>query len=256
MRFLSLAALKVALADLFDKRHAALILSSAGKTYEPILLEKKKLIDELPAVLTGGKPLADEITDADFLHDGYGGAIWHICQAYKRCPGTPPAVIEAIKSIEDAFIPDLEDLKASYVQEANAAIKHKQDLVTLEIALKSIPIAGGMSLLDWGNGYVSGGELVGTLLSQRADADNGARREAGKIRAATVAVLGRFRGALGDEVSITPALPKDLDSKVFAYFDELDAMRAATLAAKPKKGTPPPQTPPVTPPLAPAGGGP
>jgi len=60
MRFLSLAALKLGFADLTTKRHSALLLSSAGKTYEPILLGKKALIDALPAALTGGKPLTDE----------------------------------------------------------------------------------------------------------------------------------------------------------------------------------------------------
>jgi hypothetical protein len=253
MRFLSLAALKVAFADLFDKRHPALILSSAGKTYEPILLEKKNLIDALPAVLTGGKPLADEIGEADAFHDGFGAAIWHICQAYQRCPNVPPQVLAAVKSIEDAFIPELDDLKASFVDEAEAAIKHKQDIIALETQLKSIPLAGGFTLVDWAKSYVSGGEQIGVLLSQRADADNGARREAGKIRAATVGVLGRFRGALADEIGVNAALPKDLDAQVFAYFDELDAMRAAAVAAKPKKGGAPPQPPPVVPP---AGGGP
>lgn len=249
MRFLSLAALKVALADLFDKRHGALILSNAGKTYEPILQEKKALIDALPVALTGGKPLADELTEADLVHDGFGAAIWHLAEAYARWPQVPPDVLAAIKRIQSAFIPALDDLKASYVEEANAAIQHKAGLTTLEADLNLIPIAGGMTLFDWATGYVGGGETVGVLLSQRADVDTGARSEAGKIRSATVAVLGRFRGALGDEVGVSPALPKDLDAQVFAYFDELAKMRAAAVAAQPKKGPPPaPQAPPPAPP--------
>lgn len=257
MRFLSLAALKVALADLFDKRHPALILSNAGKTYEPILLEKKNLIDALPAVLTGSKPLVEEIDAADELHDGYGAALWHLGQAYLRCPNVAPEVRAAAKRIVDAFIPELDDLNASFVDEAHAAIQHKQDLQTREADLKSIPIAGGFTSLDWAQGYVAGGELVGTLLSQRADADTGARKEAAKIRASTIAVLGRFRGALGDEVGVNAALPKDLDGQVFGYFDELGAMRAAVVAAKPKKGAPPGPPPPQNPPAGPpAGGGP
>ena len=48
------------------------------------------------------------------------------------------------------------------------------------------------------------------------------------------------RGALGDELGVNPALPKDLDAQVFGYFDELDGMRAAALAAaRPKKAAPP-----------------
>jgi len=250
MRFLSLAALKVAFADLFTKRHSALLLSSAGKTYEPVLLEKKSLIDALPAALTGGKPLADEITLADEEHDGFGGAIWYLVQAYQRWPQVPPDVLAAVKRVQAAFVPELDDLNASYALEANAAIKHKADLQTLEADLKLIPIAGGLSLYDWGKGFVAGGDLLGTLLSQRADAASGAsaRSEAGKIRSSAVGVLGRFRGALGDELGVNPALSKDLDAQVFGYFDELDGMRAAALAAaRPKKAAP---APPVAAPAA------
>jgi len=245
MRFLSLAALKVAFADLFTKRHSALVLSSAGKTYEPVLLEKKALIDALPAALTGGKPLTDEITLADESHDGFGGAIWYLVQAYERWPQVPPEVLAAVKRIQAALIPELDELKASYALEAHAAIKHREDLQRLEADLRLIPIAGGLSLYDWGAGFVAGGDLLGTLLSQRADAGSGSRSEAGKIRASSVAVLGRFRGALGDELSVNPALPKDLEAQVFGYFDELDKMRAAAVAAQPKKAAP--ATPAATP---------
>jgi hypothetical protein len=249
MRFLSLAALKIGFADLTTKRHAALVLSSAGKTYEPILLEKKALIDALPAALTGGKPLTEELTDADIVHDGFGAAIWYFTQAYERWPNVPPEVLAAIKRIQAAFITSLDDLKASYTVEAHVAIQHREDLQTLEADLKLIPVAGGLSLYDWAMGFVVGGDLVGTLLSQRADAGTNARSDAGKIRASTVAVLGRFRGALRDELGSNPALPKDLDAQVFAYFDELSEMRGAALAARPKKAAaiPPAAAPPAAP---------
>lgn len=64
-----------------------------------------------------------------------------------------------------------------------------------------------------------------------------------------MAVLGRFRGALRDELSVNPALPKDLDAQVFGYFDELDGIRAAALAARPRKAAPAPGTPPTDPTL-------
>jgi len=240
MKFLSLAALKIAFADLFTKRHSALLLSSAGKTYLPVLLEKKALIDALPAALTGGKPLVEEIADADVSHDGFGAAIWYLGQAYERWPDVPPEVLAAIKRIQAAFITELDDLKASYTDEAHAAIRHRDDLQTLEADLKLIPIAGGLSLHDWAQGFIAGGDLVGTLLSLRADAAKGARSDAGKIRSSAVGVLGRFRGALSDELSVNTALPKDLEAQVFGYFDELDGMRAAALAARPRKAAPAP----------------
>lgn len=101
MKYLSLAALKVALADLFGERHATLLLSSAGKTYESILLERKQRIDDLPGILTGGKPLAEAMAEADDVHDGYGGAIWHLTEAYARCPKVPAEVRAAVGRVRE-----------------------------------------------------------------------------------------------------------------------------------------------------------
>ena len=47
------------------------------------------------------------------------------------------------------------------------------------------------------------------------------------MRSATIGLLARFRQALADEVAAKPSLPRDLESKVFAYFDQLEANRAA-----------------------------
>ena len=232
MKYLSLAALKVALGDLFVERHAALVSSSAGKTYEPILQAKKQQIDALPGALTGGKPLAEAITEADNMHDGFGAALWHVTEAYRRSPNASPHVRAAVQRIRAAFIPELDDLQATYVKEVHAAIEHRKQLEALKADLQLIPLAEGQTLLDWVERYVSAAEQIGALLSQRADADTGARRDAGRIRTATLAVLGRFRGALGDEIAANPALPRDLDAQVFGLFDELAQMRADALANK------------------------
>jgi hypothetical protein len=241
MRYISLAALKVALANLFGDRHAALVLSGAGKTYEPILLEKKQLIDALPESAEG-KPLAEALAEADDEHDGFGAAIWHLTEAYLRWPKLPAHVRGAIERVRAAFSPELDVLQATYVQEVHAGIQNKKDLDTLKADLQLIPIAEGLTLLDWAAGYVGGAEQIGALLSQRADADTGARSKAGKIRTSTLAVLNRFRGALGDELEINKALPKDLDAQVFGLFDQLAQMRADALAGK-KSAAPAPAAP-------------
>jgi len=234
MKYLSLAALKVALSDLFTTRHATLLSSGAGKTYETVLAQNKARIDALPEALTGGKPLADVLSDADARHDGFGAAIFYICEAYERWPNVPADIRAAIGRIRAAFVPELDELKASYADEVNAAINHKASLAQLEDDLKRVPIAGGLSLHDWCVDFVGSGEALGALLSQRADMGTGARKDAAKIRTSTLAVLGRFRGALCDEVSVNQALPRDLEAKVFGLFDELSAMREAALASRPK----------------------
>jgi hypothetical protein len=231
MRYLSLAALQVGLADLFANRHADLMASKAGQMYQPILQEQKKAIDALPGANGTTKPLADALTETDGRHDGFGAAIWHLTEAYLRWPDVPAGVRGAIERVRTAFIPQLDVLQASYVNEAKAALDHKNDLVKLENDLKSIPIAGGLSLYDWCTGYIGAGETIAKLLSDRANADTGARREAGKIRTSTVSILGRFRAALADEAVVNKALPADLDARVFGYFDELHGMRADALAA-------------------------
>ncbi|MRG90447.1 hypothetical protein [Polyangium spumosum] len=245
MKYLSLAALKVAFADLFSERHPALVLSGAGKTYEPILLAKKQQIDALPGTLTGSKPLAEEIAEADDMHDGFGGAIWHMAEAYARWPKAPEHVRAAALRVRAAIIPELDNLQASYVEEVHAAIENRKKIEGLKTDLQLIPVAEGLTLLDWAEGYVGTAEQIGTLLSQRADADTGARRDAGRIRTAALAVLGRFRGALNDEVSVNLALPRDLEAQVFGLFDQLAQMRADALANKkgPPGGSPPPQSP-------------
>ena len=243
MRHITLPALKVALADLFDKRIDALLSSNAGKTYEPILRDKKARIDALPEALTGGRPLAEALSETDDLHDAFGAAIWSLTEAYFYWPDIPADVRSAIERIREAFIPDVDLLRAPYIEEVDAAVKHKADLVTFESDLKSIPIAGGLSLYDWCAGFVAKGEALGELLSQRADMTSTSRVEAGKLRAAAIGALGRLRAALADEMSVNDKLPADLDAKIFGYFDELDKMGANAAAARRKPAAQVPDAP-------------
>ena len=244
MRYLSLAALQVGLADLFANRHPDLVASKAGQMYEPILLERKSIMDGLPEPNGTTKPLADALTEGDARHDGFGAAIWHLTEAYLRWPDISADLRNAIERVRFAFVPQLDVLQASYVNEAKAAIDNKNDLVKLENDLKSIPIAGGLSLYDWCTGFIAGGETIAKLLSERADTDTGARREAGKLRTSTISILGRFRAALADEIATNKALPADLDARVFGYFDQMHDMRADALAAAHRAHSPQPASPP------------
>lgn len=232
MRTISLAALKVALADLFTKRLDALRASNAGKTYEPMLRKKQQAIEALPEAPGEGKPFADALTQADGTYDGFGGAIWHLTEAYLRWPNIPADVRAAVMRVRSAFVPELDVLQASYVQEAHAAMNNKARIDELEADLKSIPIAGGLSLHDWCMGFVAAGESIASLLGDRANANSKSRAEAGKLRTSTIALLGRLRAAVADEVAEDESLPRDLEAKVFGYFDELSKMRADSLAAR------------------------
>ncbi|MEP7126453.1 MAG: hypothetical protein ABJE95_36315 [Byssovorax sp.] len=231
LNLLTLSDLKLGLDDLYDKRHKSLVSSGTGKSYEPMLAKRRTSIDALPAALLGGKPLAVELGEKDDLHDGLGYGIWHFTEAYVRNPRTPTEQLDAIKRIRAAFIPMLLELSASYATEAEAAIKRKPLLKTLKADLKMFPVAGGLTLLDWVTDFLDAGQSLHELLSNRADVDDTGRKDAGTLRTTTIGLLNRCRSAIADEVDDDSKLPRNLDQQVFAYFDELESMRAASLAA-------------------------
>ncbi|UQA59728.1 hypothetical protein [Polyangium aurulentum] len=234
---LNLPDLKLGLDDLFTKRHAALLTSKVGKGHEDILAFQRKAIDALPPALTGGKPFAEELSGVDSEHDGSGAGIWHLTEAYLRAPKVDPKVVEAARRIRAAFIPELGQLQDSYADEAEAAARRKGELSNLEADLKLIPVAGGGTLYDWAVMYLSAGEKLSVLLSQRADIDAKKRKNAQALRSETVGILNELRAGIGREVERNPELPRDLDGQIFGYFDTLEAQREAqNRAAKAAKG--------------------
>jgi len=224
---LPLSDLSLFLNDLFDKRHAALVASNTGKSYEPILAKRRTAISALPAALIGGKPLAVELNETDDVHDGTGSAVWLMTESYRRYPGTSPHLLAALKRIRATFIPSLSELNESYATEAEAAMKRKTLLAAHKADLALFPVADGKSLYDWTVEFLNAGEKLNTLLSQRADAGESGRRNASKLRSEVIGVVNRFRASLRDELDDDPSLPRDLEAQVFAYLDELHAMRLA-----------------------------
>lgn len=224
---LKLADLKLGLHDLFDKRHADLVKSKAGKFYETTLADQRDAIDALPAALTTGKPLAEEIDALDAAHDGHGAMIYFMTEAYLRAPAADPAITEAAQRIRDAFIPNLRELSAAYVTEASRAIERKPLLESMKADLQLFPLAGGGTLLDTATAFLEAGEALHDRLSDRADMLQGSRKEAVVLRPVTVGMLNRFRADLVRELKKDPKLPRDLEQRVFGYFDTLEAMHRA-----------------------------
>ena len=240
MRRLTLSDLKLGLLDLLDKRRPALELTGSGRTYAPMLAQKLARITALPAAAFGGKALAAELDATDVRHDGAGKAVWHLTEAYLQHPELPEPVLAAVKRVRAAFIPAMGQLQETYADEAEAAIKRKPLVQQHTADLQMIPVAGGGTLLDWVTVYLDAGEQLHTLLSDRADASEGSRQEAGGLRSSTIGQLNRLRAALADELAHDASLPRNLDAQVFAYFDELHAPRVAA-AARAKKDEPKPK---------------
>jgi len=231
MRHISLGNLLLGLEDLLPKRAAPLQSFDAGQASVKALSIRRDKIAALPPDLTG-RPLADELGVIDAQHDGFGGAVWFLTEAYLRVPNATPALIDTANKIRAAFIPSLDVLKARYDAEAQAAKEHAPSLATLKTELSAFPVVGG-TLHDWASGFIAAGKQIDTLLSQRADAKD--RKAAGTLRSETLAKLNRLRDDLADALKDDPSLPADLDDQVFGYFDLLEKNDAEAAAQEKKK---------------------
>lgn len=231
MRHILLESLLVGLDDLLSTRITALNSFANGAANAKLLVLQRDKIAALPAVLLG-RPLAEELEVWDTRHDGQGGGIWFLVEAYVRHPDTTPAMFEAAKKIRAAFIPALDELTATYEAEARAAKDHKAALEDLKTELSLFPVVGG-TLYDWAKSFVTAGEQLDILLSKRADAKD--RTAAAQLRVDAVGLLNRLRKSLAAEAKHDTSLPADLDAQVFAYFDLLEAKAAEAYTEAKKK---------------------
>ena len=245
-RNLVLHDLKLGLADLLDSRQKALVSTKAGQSYQAMLAQKREAIDALPPALVGGRPLAAELADTDEVHDGYGAALWHLTEAYLSLPGASPEIVAAARRIRAAFIPKLDELGESYASEAAKAQARRDDEKELKADLKLFPVAGSKTLQHWVDQFLTAGEKLDELLGQRAEKDTGGRKDAGKLRVATIGMLTRLRGAIADELDHDAKLPRNLETQIFGYFDQLAKMRTSKGSAPVGgSGEPPPGEPPA-----------
>lgn len=230
---LTLTSVKLGLRDLLDKRRPDLVLSKAGTYYEPQLEEQLAAIETLPPALTGGAPHAATLDALNDTHDGFGAAIYFTTEVYLRLPDASPQTVAAAERIRAAFIPQMAELGASYAVQAERAIERKPLLVSMKADLERFPLADGGTLLDTAKGFLEAGEQIHLTLSNRADVPKAARKQAAQLRSSAVGVLGRLRDDLVREIKKNPALPRDLEAKVFGYLDTLEQMQPAGKAPPP-----------------------
>lgn len=236
--------LRLFLNDLFSKREADLLLSVAGQYYAPQLRERRTAIGGLPPALTQGTPFADELSAADKNHDGFGAAMYHSTEVVFRLPDAPAELVAAAVRIRLAFIPELKELLDSYAEEADRAIEREPKLEELAADLRLFPVPDNRTLYDVATSFLAAGRNIHDLLSRRADVPKGARARAAAIRSETVGVINRLRADLGREIKKNPALPRDLDQRVFGYLDTLLSMKPTEAAAtEPAPEEPTPVTP-------------
>jgi hypothetical protein len=224
MRHILLESLLAGLDDLLTKRRDALESFANGAANVPLLVFERDGIAALPAALLR-RPPGEELDVWDTRHEGLGGGIWFLVEAYVRHPDTTPALVEAARKIRAAFIPVLDGLTAR---------DHTAVLASLKPELSRFPVAGG-TLYDWAAGFVAAGAQLEGLRSQRADAEE--RAAAAQLRVDAVGTLNRLRKSLAAEARYDPTLPEDLDAQVFAYFDLLEIKATEAYADARKKAS-------------------
>lgn len=242
MRSLLLSDLRLALPELLDDKADRLAGTHTGRLYAPRLAERRAAIESLPAPIAAeGRPLAEELAQADAEHDGYGAAIWHYTEAVRLCPGVSDETREAALTVREAFIPELALLGSSYATEAAHALGKRERMPEHRHAFSLLPVPGKKTLRAWIDGFVSRGEALGALLRARAGhsaASTGdrSRADAATLRMETIAVLRRMRAALADELADDLTRLASLDAELFGYLDQLAADREASLKRRADRG--------------------
>ncbi len=223
-QMLTLGDLKLGLDDLLTNRQAALILTRVGKAYEDLLKQKRTQMDALPTEFGEAKPVTELLATVDAEHDGYGTAIYYLTEAYLHLPNIDTEVLEAIMHIRATLIPSLEQLRDSYADEAEAALRRKAALPQLAADLMRVPVVGG-NLNQWAAAFVEAGAKLQKLLEQPTDGDASRRKEAQRLRTETIGLLNHARTIITDEIASRPVLPRHLDTQIFGYLDQLEKAR-------------------------------
>jgi hypothetical protein len=216
--------------DILNKRTVALRSFRYGVYAEQDITANRDKIAALPEAVRG-RPEAAALADEDADHDGYGGAVWHLVEAYRLAPDTTPDERDALDQVRAVF-GTLDDLTAKYDVEAKAAAEKRAKLKAVLPLLSRFPLTKNKTLADWAEAHIAAGENLGKLLSKRADA--GDRALAGRLRSSGIGLLNRLREELTKARREDPSLAPTLDDDLFAYADLMETTSATEAAAEKK----------------------
>ena len=201
--------------------------------YDAALQEHRTWLKGIDPGLTG-RPLVEDLTGSDALHDSGVRAVHLVCTGLGQFLPLPKATRQFLLKVRDTFAPSLGATQESYADEAAAAKAREDDLEEMEPTLKAFPVAPETTLYTLVSTYIEAGKEIDTLLSQRAetkaDAEHKRTKEANRIRSQTIRTINQFRETLVAEIKSKPELPRDLESRVFSYYDQLQETREAALS--------------------------
>jgi hypothetical protein len=219
--------------DMLTERAPSIGLLLSGSLY---LAELQKTSDALTAALqqeVQSLPFAQELADLDARHDELGRAVAYVCDAHAYNPLVTPATRERAERIRAALVPSIQELSATYVEEAALAVARAPKLETLRADLEAFPVADGATLFDWASAFIQAGLDIERLLSQRTTQKAAPNPRGHNARAQALSLLYRLRRTLREELNMRADLPRDLEARVFAHLDSLSQRRerAATASA-------------------------
>jgi hypothetical protein len=219
--------------NLLTERADALNASKAGVYHKDDLQECFVAADALPEVVTSA-PYKFELRTTDQRHDGRGRVVYYVTEACAHDPDASAATRENARLIREAFIPSLDELTDSYATEAERAKNRQTTLASMADTLKTfaLPWDSSRTLYDVIAAFLAEGEKLNALLNDRADVPKGVQTQALHVRSKTMAVLNRFRKDLKKEIARNPNLPRDLEQRVFGFYDTLHAMESASRASE------------------------
>ena len=144
-----------------------------------------------------------ELRTLDQVHDGWGSAIWHVCEGVLAAPTASAAAKEAARWTLDNLVPSKRELQATFVLEASRARDREVKLTEGRAKLESIPTVDGGTLHQWAHAFIEAGKGLDPLLHDRAESRVD-RSEAGKLRGQLIGQIARLREVIGEVLEETP----------------------------------------------------
>lgn len=198
-------------------------------------------IQALPPALLGGTPNAEALGAADIRHDGLGNALFYLAKAVLAHPDSTADQKEAARFVLEKVIASRRELSAAYATEAARAAERRPGVEAGRSILERLTIFA-TNAYAWATSFLDAGGMLATLLAGRADAKVD-RSPAAGLRAKAIGQIGTLRQIVADAHANDPTLARQLDARLFGFYDLLADMRERGST----EPTPPPPVDPATP---------
>jgi hypothetical protein len=220
--------LVLVLDDILGDKQGMLAPTMTFQIFKPSLEERRDVLSLIREALKQ-RPLTEAFAEADTLYDSTARAAHYICRGLASLSLLSEDDRALIRQTAETFVPDLTLTTAAYEDEADNARRQAGTLEEMKSALEAFPIAPGITMYSLLAAHVEAGHEIGRLLTERAaiTAEDASSRvsEAGVLRSRTIGELNQFRDTLSREIEANPSLPRDLETKVFALYDQLNTSR-------------------------------